>query len=74
VAKIKTSADAIRALREVVRTLEDIIDAFGLRREWSRMGGKRGGKLRWQGVSKAERSAIARKAAEARWGAKRAKS
>jgi hypothetical protein len=32
-----------------------------------RKGGKRGGKARWEGVSKAERTELARKAVEARW-------
>jgi hypothetical protein len=30
-------------------------------------GGKIGGKLRWEGVTSEERSAIAKNAAEARW-------
>lgn len=30
-------------------------------------GGKIGGKLRWEGVTPEERTAIAKKAAEARW-------
>ena len=34
---------------------------------WGSQGGKRGGKLRWQGVPAEERSRIARKAARARW-------
>jgi hypothetical protein len=34
-------------------------------------GGKVGGKLRWEGVTAEERSAIAKRAADARW--KRAK-
>jgi hypothetical protein len=33
-----------------------------------RKGGLKGGKARWEGVSKKKRSAIARKAAHARWG------
>jgi len=33
-----------------------------------RKGGLKGGKARWQGVSKRKRSEIARKAARARWG------
>jgi hypothetical protein len=32
-----------------------------------RKGGLKGGKARWEGVSKKRRSEIARKAAEARW-------
>jgi hypothetical protein len=33
----------------------------------SRLGNKKGGKARWEGVSAEERSALARKAARARW-------
>ena len=36
-----------------------------------RKGGKKGGKARWEGVSPEERSAIARKAAQARWGSRK---
>jgi hypothetical protein len=32
-----------------------------------RKGGKKGGKARWQGVSKEQRSEITRKAVQARW-------
>ena len=32
-----------------------------------KLGGKKGGKARWKGVSKAKRREIATKAAEARW-------
>lgn len=32
-----------------------------------KLGGPKGGKARWKGVSKAERQKIARKAAAARW-------
>jgi len=32
-----------------------------------RRGGKKGGKARWEGVSKKEHSDLARKAARARW-------
>jgi hypothetical protein len=32
-----------------------------------KLGGPKGGKARWKGVSKKERSVIARKAANARW-------
>jgi hypothetical protein len=33
-----------------------------------RKGGLKGGKARWKGVSKAQRTKLARKAAKARWG------
>jgi hypothetical protein len=36
-------------------------------RAWGREGGKKGAKARWAGVSPEQRSAIARKAARARW-------
>jgi hypothetical protein len=35
--------------------------------ELGRLGGLKGGKARWQGVSKKKRSELARKAALARW-------
>lgn len=35
-----------------------------------KLGGKKGGKARWQGVSKRQRSEIARKAVAARWARK----
>jgi len=38
-----------------------------------KLGGPKGGKARWKGVSKKNRSDIARKAAAARWAKKRAK-
>jgi hypothetical protein len=44
--------------------LEPFADLF---RAWGREGGKKGGKLRWKGVSPEQRSEIARKAAQARW-------
>ena len=50
-AKRRKLADAVR---EAMRT-------------WGRKGAKQGGKARWKGVSAEERSAIARRAAEARW-------
>jgi hypothetical protein len=37
-------------------------------REGGRKGGLKGGKARWKGTTAEERSAIARKAARARWG------
>jgi hypothetical protein len=36
-----------------------------------RKGGKKGGKARWEGVSPEERSAILRKAVQARWNRRR---
>jgi len=39
-----------------------------------RIGGKKGGKARWEGVSTQERRAHARKAASARWAKARRKS
>jgi len=39
----------------------------------SKLGNKKGGKARWEGVSAEERSALARKAARARWGLARKK-
>lgn len=36
-----------------------------------KLGGPKGGKARWKGVSKKQRSEIARKAAKARWGSKK---
>ena len=41
--------------------------AMALIRAWGSAGGKLGGKLRWQGVSKEDRSRHARMAAVTRW-------
>jgi len=43
------------------KNVQEIFAQFGSE------GGKLGGKLRWEGVTAEERSAITRKAAEARW-------
>jgi hypothetical protein len=52
-------------------------EALAIIRAWGREGGKKGGpkggKARWRGVTKAERSRIARKAARALWDKKTAK-
>ena len=42
--------------------------ALELVRAWGREGGKKGAKARWAGVSPAQRRALAKKAAAARWG------
>ena len=41
--------------------------------ELGRLGGLKGGKARWKGTTKKERSEAARKAAKARWGKQRKK-
>jgi hypothetical protein len=41
--------------------------AVALGRKGGQKGGKKGGKARWEGVSPQERSAILRRAVEARW-------
>jgi hypothetical protein len=43
-------------------------NAVALGRRGGLKGGPKGGKARWEGVSKEQRQAIARKAAFARWG------
>jgi hypothetical protein len=52
-------------------------EALAIIRAWGRAGGKKGGpkggKARWRGVTKAERTRIARKAARAMWDKVRAK-
>ena len=45
--------------------------AVALGRKGGKAGGPKGGKARWEGVSAEERSAIARKAARARWAKKK---
>jgi hypothetical protein len=47
--------------------LEPFADLF---RAWGREGGKKGGKLRWKGVTPEQRRAHAKKAAAARWAKK----
>ena len=49
------------------KALEAALDLF---RAWGKKGGKKGGKLRWQGVTPEQRREIARKAARARWAKK----
>ena len=48
-------------LKKLPKEVREIFAQFG------REGGKIGGKLRWEGVTPEEHSAIARKAAQARW-------
>ena len=68
----KPSSDPnVAAFEAVARLTEDDMDADELRRKAAAilgsMGGKRGGPARAKALSKAQRSAIAKKAAKARW-------
>jgi hypothetical protein len=50
---------------------EDVLAAF---RAWGAEGGKKGGALRWKGVTPEQRREHARKAARARWAKRRKRS
>jgi hypothetical protein len=51
--------------------LDSTFEPFArLFRAWGREGGKKGGKLRWRGVTPEQRRAHAKKAAAARWAKK----
>ena len=57
----------VRPKRKLDPAIREALQALG------RIGGKKGGKARWKGVSREERSEIARKAARARWAKAKAK-
>lgn len=59
-----SKAEALKTLRAILTATDEAIALF---RAWGREGGKKGGKARWKGLSQAQRSEIARKAAQARW-------
>ena len=58
-----------RRPRKLIR--DDVLDLF---RAWGREGGKKGGSLRWKGVTPEQRREIARKAGQARWAKAKRKS
>jgi hypothetical protein len=59
----------VRAKAQVAAALAQFTELF---RAWGREGGKKGARARWAGVSAKQRTAQAKKAAQARWKRKKA--
>jgi hypothetical protein len=64
--------NAVHVMRIATGEVEDVKATRDPAKEYMRRGGLKGGKARATSLSKAKRSAIAKKAARARWGSRRA--